>query len=360
MNLKGKRPITRKTQSCASIRLVCNILLGNILLLIGIGGIEGLLPSNAIAQDFGEDFNQIDRTPEPEAAPPPPATPAAPPVDQTSFEPPPPPPAPIDYGSPAPAPAPISTPAPTPIPAGPPSEPILQRISVGDVIPGVLGRADYLDAENRRVELYQFTGQANDAITITLTNSNDPRPDGLPLSPYMRVLNLSAPEGQQVIGGTFTPGAARTPSENPLVPVDNQVDLRLPQSGEYGIVVYTDPGVEGRYGLSVIRDRTRYFVDTSDELTDETATLNSDNSPFSAAEFYGRQGQTVHINLTSSDFDSYLFLVDANGDVIAEDNNSGGNLNARIVTELPEDGAYYVIVNSRNSEGRGRYRLTIY
>jgi hypothetical protein len=243
---------------------------------------------------------------------------------------------------------------------GPPYGPTLTRISIGDVIPGVLGQADYVDADNRRVELYQFTGRANESIAVVLTNSNDIRSNGLRLTPYMQVLNLSAPEGQQVMGGTITPGPARTPSENPLIPVDNQVYLRLPQSGEYGIVVYADPGLEGRYGLSVTRDRTRYFVDMMGELTNANDTLKSDNSPFSAAQFYGGQGQTVHINLTSPDFDSYLFLVNGNGDVIAEDDNSGGNLNARIEIELPEEGPYYVVVNSRHSEGRGRYRLTIY
>lgn len=356
MILKAKRPIVWKTRSASSIRLIFNVLLA-----VGIFVPENLWVTRASAQDFGEEFNQIDRAPEAEAAPPPPAAAPPPPVEPTSFEPAVAP-APVDASSPAPAPAPAPAPIPTPAPVtvGPPPEPLLKRISIGDVVPGVLGQADYGDAENRRVELYQFTGRANESIAIALTNSNDTRPDGLPLNPYMRVLNLSAPEDQQFIGGTITPGAARTPSENPLLPIDNQVYLRLPQSGEYGIVVYTDPGIEGRYGLSVTRDRTRYFVDTLSELTDADDTLNSDNSPFSAAQFYGGQGQTVHINLASPDFDSYLFLVNADGEVIAEDDNSGGNLNARIELELPEEGAYYVIVNSRNSEGRGRYRLTIY
>lgn len=368
MILQVKRPMSWKTSSGSSVRLLFGVLLT-----AGFLVSENFLMFNASAQDFGEEFNQIDRAPEAEAAPPPLAAPPPPPVEQSSFEPavvtpapvesaPVEPSAPVEAGTPAPAPAPASVPVSTPVPitVGTPTDPLLTRISIGEVIPGVLGQADYVDTENRRVELYQFTGRANESIAITLTNSNDVRPDGLRLTPYMRVLNLSAPEEQQVIGGTITPGSARIPTENPLIPVDNQVYLRLPQAGEYGIVVYTDPGIEGRYGLTVNRDRTRYFIDTLGELTDANKTLNADGSPYSAAEFHGDQGQTVHINLTSPDFDSYLFLVNEDGEVIAEDDNSGGNLNARIETELPAEGNYYVVVNSRNAEGRGRYRLTIY
>lgn len=323
-----------------------------------------------------EEFEKPEPAPQPEIVPPEPPIiqptetfdfppePAAP-VEPAFVEP-----APVDPGPPSdfgtPTPAPVEV-APAPEPAqqpqatsSPPSQPILTKISIGDVVPGVLGRADYLDEQNRRVEVYQFTGRANESIAITLTNSNDRRPDGLRLNPYMRVLNLSAPEDQQYLGGTITPGEARIPTENPLIPVDNQVYLRLPETGEYGIVVYTDPGMEGRYGLQVNRDRTRYFVDTTGVLTDENATLDVDDSPFSTAQFSGARGQTVHINLSSPDFDPYIFLVNADGDVVAEDDNSGGNLNARISMELPEDGQYYVIVNSRNATGRGRYRLTIY
>ncbi|WAL58520.1 PPC domain-containing protein [Thermocoleostomius sinensis] len=336
--------------------------------------IQGLSSPRVIAQDFGGEFNEIDRAPaevapQPEIIPPEP--PAIQPAETFDFPPEPAPiepafvePAPVDPGPVAPVQPPVqAAPAPEPPPrpvAGPPSQPVLTKISIGDVVPGVLGRADYLDEQNRRVEVYQFTGRANESIVITLTNSNDPRPNGLSLNPYMRVLNLSAPEDQQYLGGTITPGEARIPTENPLIPVDNQLFLRLPETGEYGIVVYTDPGMEGRYGLQVSRDRTRYFVDTAGVLSDENATLDIDNSPFSTAQFSGNRGQTVHINLTSPDFDPYIFLVNAEGEVIAEDDNSGGNLNARISIELPEDGQYYVIVNSRNATGRGRYRLTIY
>jgi hypothetical protein len=46
--------------------------------------------------------------------------------------------------------------------------------------------------------------------------------------------------------------------------------------------------------------------------------------------------------LVSTDFDAYLVVLDAQGDVVAEDDNSGGGTNAEIVQTLPA-GTYYVV-----------------
>jgi hypothetical protein len=208
--------------------------------------------------------------------------------------------------------------------------------------------------------VYQFSGRQNESVILTLTGSNDPRSNGLSLDPYMQVFNLSAPADRQYIGGTILPGQYRILSDNPLVPVDNQLFLRLPDTGEYGVVVYTDPGAEGRFALSLLRDRTRYIIDTIGELTEQSPRLRSDNSPYELVEFEANQGQTLHVDLTSPDFDAYLFLIAPDGTLIAEDDDSGGNRNARIVMELPQSGTYTAIVNSFSSEERGRYRLTVY
>ncbi|NJO40101.1 MAG: hypothetical protein HC769_05720 [Cyanobacteria bacterium CRU_2_1] len=324
----------------------------------GILATNGIVVFNAVAQsDFGGDIERIEQLP---AEPLPPVEPPV--FEEPVFDPPPP--APVSDPSPAPAPAPSPTPGPATPPAPRPNRPSdlsLTRITLGEVQSGVLGAADYLDDDGRRVELFQFTGRENESVRITLINSNDTRPTGnLSLSPYMRIVNLSAPEDEQFLGGTIIPTQYRIPSNNPLIPVDNELFLRLPSTGEYGIVVYTDPGEVGRFGLSVERDRTRYLIDSLGELTDDSLKLESDNSPYEVIEFEAEQGQTVHLNAISPDFDTYLFLLDPNGNVIAEDNDSGGNLNARIALELAESGTYRAIVNSYRVDGRGRYRLTIY
>src|SRR5262249_55481308 len=51
---------------------------------------------------------------------------------------------------------------------------------------------------------------------------------------------------------------------------------------------------------------------------------------------------TVDLNLKSSDFDAYLVLLDAKGNVLGEDDDSGDGTNARINVPLAA-GTYYVV-----------------
>jgi len=52
---------------------------------------------------------------------------------------------------------------------------------------------------------------------------------------------------------------------------------------------------------------------------------------------------TVELRANSSDFDAYLILFDAKGNLIDQDDDSGGGTNARIADLLPA-GSYYVVV----------------
>jgi hypothetical protein len=51
---------------------------------------------------------------------------------------------------------------------------------------------------------------------------------------------------------------------------------------------------------------------------------------------------TVDLGLNSSDFDAYLVLLDAKGNVVDEDDDGGGNTNARVTVPLAA-GTYYVV-----------------
>jgi hypothetical protein len=68
---------------------------------------------------------------------------------------------------------------------------------------------------------------------------------------------------------------------------------------------------------------------------------------------------SVDLRLTSSDFDAYLLLLDAKGNLIDQDDDSGGGRNARINRLLPP-GAYYVVAKpvSDYTSG-GAYTLAV-
>jgi len=79
------------------------------------------------------------------------------------------------------------------------------------------------------------------------------------------------------------------------------------------------------------------------------------NIPSVTYRFQGTAGDTVTITMSrvGGDLNSYLYLLDSAGQLLYEDNDSGGdNGNARIVYKLPADGEY-LIVATRLGQAHG-------
>jgi hypothetical protein len=70
------------------------------------------------------------------------------------------------------------------------------------------------------------------------------------------------------------------------------------------------------------------------------------------------KGRSYVIDMVSKDFDSYLRLEDAAGTQLAEDDDGGGNLNARIVVTPEKDGSYQIAAITLDGNV-GNYRLTV-
>ena len=70
-------------------------------------------------------------------------------------------------------------------------------------------------------------------------------------------------------------------------------------------------------------------------------------------------GSTYTIDLESIDFDAYLRLEDPSGKQVAEDDDSGGNLNSRIVYTPQSEGEYRIIVTTCDPGQSGTYRLAV-
>jgi hypothetical protein len=68
---------------------------------------------------------------------------------------------------------------------------------------------------------------------------------------------------------------------------------------------------------------------------------------------------TVDVRLTSGDFDAYLYLLDAKGNLVDQDDDSGGNTDARI-TRLLGAGSYYVVATPVGDYTKGgAYQLSV-
>jgi hypothetical protein len=70
-------------------------------------------------------------------------------------------------------------------------------------------------------------------------------------------------------------------------------------------------------------------------------------------------GQEITISMESSDFDSYLYLLDPWRYYIAEDDDSGGNRNALITIFTYTDGWYYILASQYSGNSYGSYTLSV-
>jgi hypothetical protein len=70
-------------------------------------------------------------------------------------------------------------------------------------------------------------------------------------------------------------------------------------------------------------------------------------------------GKEYVIDLKSTEFDAFLRLEDAGGRQLAQDDDSGGGHDARIVFRPPQDGTYRIVVTTFAPEQVGNYTLSI-
>ena len=85
-----------------------------------------------------------------------------------------------------------------------------------------------------------------------------------------------------------------------------------------------------------------------------------DNTYVDDYTFNGTSGQQLTITQTSAALDSYLFLINPSGTVVAQDDDSGGGVNSRIVFTLNASGAWHIIANTFDaSVPTGNYTLSV-
>jgi uncharacterized protein YdeI (BOF family) len=72
----------------------------------------------------------------------------------------------------------------------------------------------------------------------------------------------------------------------------------------------------------------------------------TEDAPNALYRFSGEEGQSVTITLTSEDFDSYLILQDADGNVIETNDDGAGNLNSLISFTLPSSDDFFIVVET--------------
>jgi hypothetical protein len=88
-----------------------------------------------------------------------------------------------------------------------------------------------------------------------------------------------------------------------------------------------------------------------------------DGTPYALYEYSGRAGERIRVTQTSTDFDSFLAVGSSAApgcsDDCKYDDDSAGELNARVNFTVPASGKVQIRVNSISSDARGDYRLEL-
>ena len=72
-----------------------------------------------------------------------------------------------------------------------------------------------------------------------------------------------------------------------------------------------------------------------------------------------KAGQTYTIDLESATIDSYLYLFDSKTSLRAQDDDSGGDLNARITFRAEADGVYHIVATTLGGDETGDFTLKV-
>jgi thiol-disulfide isomerase/thioredoxin len=96
------------------------------------------------------------------------------------------------------------------------------------------------------------------------------------------------------------------------------------------------------------------------KLTQDDPKDKKRNTPCQIHRVKMKKGRAYTIDMESSNFDSFLRLLSPKGAELAEDDDSGGNLNARIIFQCPKDGEYQIVCTSYQANiGMGNYTLLV-
>ncbi len=210
------------------------------------------------------------------------------------------------------------------------------RIESGSLASGdpTLDSGEYYDT-------YSLAGTAGDYVVIDLRSSD--------FDPY---LMLISPSRERFKNDDYEGDAHRS-----------QVAMRLPESGDYIVAVTSYKADEtGAYEVRIDRSAAS---STASGARVEHGDLAAGDKTLESGEyadvykFEGLPSQRVRLDVSSSDFDTYLMLIDPNGERAENDDAEGLPGHSVIEADITEVGTHLVVVTSYKPDETGSYELSM-
>lgn len=245
----------------------------------------------------------------------------------------------------------------------------MHTIAVGQTVSGELTNSDDLYADTTFYQRWRFTAQPGQDLTVDLSSSDfDPEllfygldtvivnDDGGPgcasriaftapsSGPYVLLVNTTNNPHRQT--GRFT--LSVTPGKKPVDPPDTR-DCQTPNGGGEP----SAPEVRATHAIAIGQSLSGRIT-SSDEMW-------VDSTYIQRWKVDGQPGETVTIDLQSSDFDAYMMVkgpgVPSDHD---SDDDSGGKCNARLVLTFSQAAPYEIDVNTQGRKyATGAFVLSV-
>lgn len=95
------------------------------------------------------------------------------------------------------------------------------------------------------------------------------------------------------------------------------------------------------------------------QLSSNSNVLEFDQSYFDVYTLEVNGGDRITVDMLSGEIDAYLILIAPNGEELAQDDDSAGGTNARLVATAPMSGVYTILANSYSPGETGGYQLRV-
>jgi len=231
-------------------------------------------------------------------------------------------------------------------------------IRAGQSVTGRLVQTDQKFSDGSRYKLYAFVGAKGDTVAVDLTSDD-----------FDANLLIADAAGNSLARNDD--GGDRCNARLTFVP---------PATGNFRIYANSSAQAElGDYRLTLARGRAATPSDTVckgfgrvagviDVGQTITGALSADDPEFTGDSTYFERwilpvkaNQAFTVDLQSDDFDAYLILTKGRGDKLVENDDGGGNCNARLVYTAQDDHPLRVVVNtaSRPRRQTGRFTLKV-
>ncbi len=237
-----------------------------------------------------------------------------------------------------------------------------RELTMDSEVQGALSSSDFLAPNNSYLEAWSITGQPGQSVTIDLIS------DDFDATLYVAGPGLTGSVYDDDSGGGCNARIAMTFLEAGEFHVVAS-STASSATGTYTLRASSTPLPAPNYGCGELNPELLMALDNEDRLLSVGAPANGsfdgtsptvmDDRPIQAWAYWGEAGQDITITMTSGDFDSYLYAYGPGLDGVQVDDDSAGELNARLTLRITETGAYMVGAAALGAGSTGSYALRV-